>query len=168
MVCYVGIDPSLTAAAIFCESEERVIKTTTKNTDLDRFKTITDEIFKIIFRQKEDVVVGIEGFSFGSRGRGVSKMYGIGWAIRIMLHEKNIPFYEITPTALKKFATGSGKGEKALILKAVYKKWNYDTNNNNLADAYVLWKVVRHIHEETIPELEYEKEVIEKLQKQKV
>ena len=42
MVCYVGIDPSLTAAAIFCESEERVIKTTTKNTDLDRFKTITD------------------------------------------------------------------------------------------------------------------------------
>jgi len=31
-----------------------------------------------------------------------------------------------------------------------------------------LWKVVRHIHEETIPELEYEKEVIEKLQKQKV
>ena len=44
--------------------------------------------------------------------------------------------------SLKKFILGTIKGSgKELILKEVYKKYQLDINNNNIADALVLAKI---------------------------
>ena len=44
----------------------------------------------------------------------------------------------IATNTLKKFVTGKGNGPKSVIIKGVYKKWGYDVDNDNLADAYGL------------------------------
>ena len=46
---------------------------------------------------------------------------------------------------LVKFVIGRGNGSKALMLKYVYKKWGYDTEIDDLADAYSL---ARYVFEE--------------------
>ena len=66
-----------------------------------------------------------------------------GGVIRFLLISKypKAKFLEVPPTTLKKFVTGSGKGEKSLMLKEVYKTYNFDTNNDNIADAFALCKL---------------------------
>ena len=43
-----------------------------------------------------------------------------------------------SPSTLKKYALGSGKAEKSMILKTLYKKWGVDIDQDDMGDAYVL------------------------------
>lgn len=61
-------------------------------------------------KQPTDLVV-MEGFSFGSP-QGATEAGGLGWAIRIALHEAGVPFAVVAPPTLKKYATGSGAAGK--------------------------------------------------------
>lgn len=56
-------------------------------------------------------LVVIEGFSFGSP-QGATEAGGLGWIIRLALHEHSIPFAIVAPATLKKFATGKGNAGK--------------------------------------------------------
>lgn len=52
--------------------------------------------------------------------------------------------HEVSTTSLKKFATGKGNATKDVIMLDVFKRWGFDCNgDNNLADAYVLARMVR-------------------------
>ena len=42
------------------------------------------------------------------------------------------------PSEIKKFATGKGNAKKELMVKEVYRKWGFDTDNHNTADAYAI------------------------------
>lgn len=44
---------------------------------------------------------------------------------------------------VKKFATGSSKAAKQEMLLAVYKRWGYETRDDNVADALTLAKIAR-------------------------
>ena len=55
-----------------------------------------------------------------------------------MLH----PITSITPPKiLKMFVTGNGNSGKDLMIREVFKRWNFDTNNNDVADAFGLAKM---------------------------
>jgi len=162
----IGIDPSLTGTGIFIEYNDYavVIKTKSSEDDANRMIKISKEIMRVInMYGNEDVKVGIEGFSMMSRGRGKGQLFGLGWVLRTKLKENNIPYIEIAPTMVKKFATGKGNCEKSLILKAVFKKWSFDVDDDNIADAYVIQKIADHYFNNIEPELSYEKEVMKKL-----
>lgn len=49
----------------------------------------------------------------------------------------------VNPQTLKKFATGSGASsvKKAHILKTVYTRWGFDTEDDNIADAFVISEI---------------------------
>jgi Holliday junction resolvasome RuvABC endonuclease subunit len=49
-------------------------------------------------------------------------------------------------TSLKKAATGNGRSDKNLILKAVFKNWNVDLNSDDVADAYVAARLAYEAH----------------------
>lgn len=90
---------------------------------------------------KADVVV-LEGFSFGSNTRSVREIGGIGWVVRVALHEAGIPFAEITPATLKKFATGKGGGpgaDKAAMQMAAVKRLGYDSDAPDDNEVDALW-----------------------------
>lgn len=142
----IGIDPSFTGTGVILlyDAEppaQLLIKTLAQDTIFYRVKSIISAIDQSLDQSALDIV-SIEGFSYGS-AQYAHQMGYLGYKIReyFARYWKGVPVIEPSPTQVKKFATGKGKGDKDIIIKEVYKRWGYDTNNNNLADAYVLARI---------------------------
>ena len=158
MSLIIGIDPSLTSTGIVVLRGNKVeLAVTTKNKPalgtIDRVRLIYERIVCVAESltdgekwQAPDLIV-IEGFSYGSKGRSVFDIAYLGWRIREELErlrtEDNIPWLEVPPSQLKKFATGQGNANKEIILQQVYKRWGVEFSDNNQADAYVLAQIGR-------------------------
>lgn len=85
-------------------------------------------------------IVAIEGYAMGSKTR--PQMAGeLGGHLRLLLWQAGIPYIIVPPTTLKKYVLGSGNAAKELMLKEVFKRWGYDTDSNDRADAYGLARV---------------------------
>jgi crossover junction endodeoxyribonuclease RuvC len=154
----IGIDPSLTSTGIVVLRDGKVeLAVTTKNKPelgiIERVRLIYERIVDIQENlsdgekwQAPDLIV-IEGFSYGSKGRSVFDIAYLGWRIREELEwlkeQDNIPWLEVPPSQLKKFATGQGNANKEIILQQVYKRWGVEFSDNNQADAYVLAQIGR-------------------------
>ena len=154
----IGIDPSLTSTGIVVLRDGKVeLAVTTKNKPelgtIDRVRLIYERIVCVAESltdgekwQAPDLIV-IEGFSYGSKGRSVFDIAYLGWRIREELEwlkeQDNIPWLEVPPSQLKKFATGQGNANKEIILQQVYKRWGVEFSDNNQADAYVLAQIGR-------------------------
>lgn len=48
---------------------------------------------------------------------------------------------QVPPTMVKKFATDRGNAKKNEVMLAVYKKWDAEFRDDNLADSYVLARI---------------------------
>lgn len=84
----------------------------------------------------------IENYAFSvGRGGRVYTIGELGGLVRLLLWENKIEYYEVSPPSVKKFLTGNGACEKSLILKEVYRRWDVDVSDDNLADATVLAKI---------------------------
>lgn len=165
-VRYVGIDPSTGTGLVILDEDGQVIEAVSlkagKEDDPLRFMNLTKRIRKHLNPATDKVL--IEGFSFGSRGKGVSTMYGIGWCIRIMLTEEVFQWQEVPPTSLKKFASNKGNAKKEDLVLPVYKKWGFESDSNDITDGYVMARMAWSMNN---PEnlLTYEKEVLSKIKK---
>jgi len=177
----VGLDMSLTSSG-FCKKEGanlslETIKTTPKTcpNDLLRFKHIIDETLK---RIPENVsLVCVEDFftpHISAHIGAAIKLIGLGTALRIEMNERGIPFVVVTPTQIKKFATGKGNSPKNLIVREVFKKWGVEAKDDNQADASVLAYIADLIVKVTLNGLglldefpKYQKEVLKKVMKER-
>jgi crossover junction endodeoxyribonuclease RuvC len=101
-----------------------------------RFAHYTREIAELVDAYCVDLVV-IEGYAYAGKFNN-SLQYELGACIRMQLYKDEIPFIEVPPTSLKKFVTGKGNAKKDLMLLGVYKRWDFDTEDDNEADAYGL------------------------------
>lgn len=140
---YVGIDPSTKTGLVILNDDkvETEIEITTNTSDEPlRFMNIASHVMKHL---KDDDVICIEGFSFGSKGKGVSTQYGIGWLIRAELIKSGYSYYEVSPGALKKFATGKGTTKKDEMVLPIYKRWGYEGATDNIRDAFVLAQIAK-------------------------
>lgn len=57
----------------------------------------------------------------------------------------------MTPSQLKKFVTGKGNVDKNVVMKAVYKRFQIDTDDDNTADAVVLGHIGLALIKEYVP-----------------
>lgn len=142
-----AIDPSLneTGICIFNSQNELIYKGIISNTDklkdMQRLFYIKNELKKLIKKYKINLV-GIEDYSYGSKGRAIINLGELGGVIRLYLFEQKIPYILIQPTKIKKFITGKGNAKKELMLLKVYKKFNMEFENNNICDAYALGRYI--------------------------
>lgn len=83
-------------------------------------------------------LVCIEGLAFMAQGTSLVQLAGLNYLVRILLDEFNWPFLIVAPTTLKKFITGSGKGDKDMMMMSVYKNYGFEAQDNNECDAYAL------------------------------
>jgi crossover junction endodeoxyribonuclease RuvC len=165
MTRYVGIDPSTkTGIVVLDGTKEWTEEFTSKiKSDPERFFDITEQILSWL--SKGDVIC-IEGFSYGSKGRGVSTQYGIGWLIRAELIRNGYTYTEVSPSAVKKFATGKGNEKKENMVLPIYKHWGFEHPSDNVRDAYVLAKIAQGVN--GISKLtKYQTDVIKKIQEGK-
>jgi Holliday junction resolvasome RuvABC endonuclease subunit len=84
-------------------------------------------------------LVAIEGYAFG-RPHGMAALGELGGVIRWMLWNLGIPYAEVPPASLKRYATGKGNAPKQDVLAAAIRRGGdlFDGSDDNRADAWWL------------------------------
>jgi len=166
---FVGIDLSTKTGLVILDKSGQVAheeEITSNKTDPLRMIEIVSKVTKHL--NKEDVIA-IEGFSYGSRGRGISFQFGLGHALRIALYRQGYDYLIVTPGQVKKYATGKGNSSKDNMILPIYKKWGFEHDSDNVRDAYVLAKIAFDLKTDKEIELKkYESEILRDLQKNEV
>jgi len=81
-------------------------------TDQQRYENIAEWVLTILADfSKEEVVVLIEDYSFGSKGKVFNLAENCG-IMKYMLYKAGYKFFTVPPTVVKKYATGKGNATK--------------------------------------------------------
>jgi len=79
-------------------------------------------------------------------GTEQGRLFDLGeWAgiFKLHLFKRNIEYLLIAPNQLKKYASGQGQSRKDTIMLDIYKNYNIEIRQNDLADAYILARICR-------------------------
>lgn len=167
---YLGIDQSLTtfAACIIkgqddADPDMLVIKPKTKGAR--RLFEIDEQFAYWVGGRGPIEHIAMEGYAFSRQmGHALGELGGV---IKTRLLDEYGPDCQLsypsipTPQQVKMFAGLPGNAQKNLVLKAVFKKWGVDFNDDNEADAFVLAQIACSL--QLGARLEYEKKVLAKI-----
>lgn len=172
---YVGIDQSYTGFAfVSIDADGNDVSGNLKsfdpkvNTGIERLLSIYQHLFNLFTEAGDVAHICIEGYANGAKF-GREQAGELGAIVKLAVYDYFDRFDDdhgdlryptiVTPSSLKKFVTGNGAAKKNNMLLAVFKKWGFETSDDNLADAYSLARVAMAVHTgET--ELAYEKEAL--------
>ena len=134
-----GLDLSLNSTGIAFKRKKKiksgVIQPPKKMKDaMDKIVYTKRELMKWVKKYKPDNVY-IEELSFGSRGRGVHSLAKLHGVVLYVLKMKGIRPVMIPPTTMKKHIVGAGNAKKSMVLKALYKRFSIDVDQEDEADA---------------------------------
>ncbi|MCP4761749.1 MAG: hypothetical protein GY870_08205 [archaeon] len=173
----IGVDLSIAEPGISIYNPTWIIKQQTSTykfekkdypTNIERYNHVSDTLIKL-YRNwpKENIKIMIEDYAAGGKGKtnAIAENGGIFKYKLVYEHDiepENIMLCSISH--LKMFVSSKGNAKKELMLKEVYKKWGYDTNNNNAADAYGLCMILKAMHyPDTMKTTSYQKEILERI-----
>lgn len=89
-------------------------------TDQQRYENIASWVLHILEPfDKEETLVVIEDYSFGSKGKVFHLAENCG-LLKYLLYKKDYHFFTIAPSAMKKYATGKGNANKQAMYDAFY------------------------------------------------
>lgn len=109
--------------------------------ETQRIVKIAEEVVQKIDEvclEDDPVLVAIEGLAFMAKGTSLVQLAGLNYLIRTLLAQFHWPFLIVAPTTLKKFITGSGKGDKDMMMMSVFKNYGFESMDNNECDSYAL------------------------------
>lgn len=105
---------------------------------MERLDWIRRQVLEVVrvdaFYGSADLVV-LEGYSFGSKGRATFSLGELGGVVRLALHRAGIPYVDVAPQTLKKYATGKGNAPGQAVLVEAVKRLGYEGADDNAADA---------------------------------
>lgn len=149
----IGIDPSLVATGVcFGDNEPHYKLFGSKPTPPDvrsriaRFDDLATRIASFV-EARFPTVIYIEFYSLHSKSSGTSSICEFGGILRRELTIlTQAPIFEVPPTTLKKFFTGKGNAMKFMMLDNAKERYNQQIDNDNLADAFALWRLGSLVH----------------------
>lgn len=97
-------------------------------------------------------VAVIEGYSFGSQNRAHANGE-LGGLIRWAFWTRGIPYVDVPPKTLKKYATDNGNARKDQMLAEAVRRLGYTGHNHNEADALWLHALAKQAYGEPIVEV---------------
>lgn len=125
-------------------------------TDQERYENIASWVLSILADfNKKDVVVLIEDYSFGSKGKVFNLAENCG-ILKYLLHKNEYKFFTVPPTVVKKFATGKGNATKEKMYEAFVAETGVDLHNilspttklnsptTDIVDAWYIAKYIIH------------------------
>jgi Holliday junction resolvasome RuvABC endonuclease subunit len=143
-------------------------KPDTAENDLARLKYIVAEVMRRI--PKSVSMICVEDFFTPGNAQQIGaaiKLAMLGTAIRLALWEARMPFFVVSPNSLKKYILGTGKGQKSLIVMAVFRRWGLEVKDDNQADGCVLAHIAEQLdgqlHGHSCDSTKAQDEVIAKL-----
>lgn len=134
---HIGIDMSLTGTAIVTSPTEwRVLHNKLRGTE--RYAFIRDQVLADI-RKHHPTHIFIEELPHGARDKGANERREMMGVLRMLAHDLELPFVEINPATLKKYATGGGKAGKPEMVSCARERFGYTGFDDNEADALLIW-----------------------------
>jgi crossover junction endodeoxyribonuclease RuvC len=142
---YIGIDPSLsgTAVAVYGGEVERISSEACGpevRPRIERYRNLAHAVSVAV----EDLanppnIIFVEGYSFGSK-HGGEKLAEYGGILRLQLLKRfpHAKIMDVPPSALKKFITGKGNGDKTAVIAAIASRYQVQFKTNDEYDAYAL------------------------------
>jgi len=97
-----------------------------------RLKEITDRVWTNAYGVDLVVIEGLGGRYLGEASRVIPMLHG---ALRLKLMEDGIPYMLLSPSSLKKFATGSGTADKTAMALAALKRLGREYKTSDECDA---------------------------------
>jgi len=142
---FMGIDASFSGTGlIVCQGKETLfideISTEKKNFEniYVRIEYTCQKIIEQIKKYKPTLIC-LEDTHVSINPKTGIMLAALGAVLRYLLVKGKYPLFTAVPSQVKKFTTGSGnKKGKAVIIKEVYKQWQFDTDSDNVADAFAM------------------------------
>lgn len=111
-----------------------------------------------------DLVV-MEGLAFGANFPGAAERIMLTGLVRHWLWKHETPLVLVAPSSSKKFLTGSGRADKNLILREVFKRYGADCADDNQADAVNMTHVGMALAGTWQPTTDAQRQVLKTLRK---
>jgi len=89
----------------------------------------------------EPVIAVMEGYAFTPAVGHAFGLGELGGIIKCELFKHKTPMHIVAPMSLKKFGTGSGKGDKNKIMLSVYRKYGVELKDDDQTDAFILAQI---------------------------
>lgn len=127
-----------TGVAIWCDPHDYSTTALTNSKEGPaRLAWIRNEIRHIAINPvfPTDLVV-LEGYDFGTR-HGAHHAGELGGIVRVDLWEFGVPYVLVSPSELKKYATGKGNSSKSAVLQQAVHRFGRTFKTDDEADA--LW-----------------------------
>ena len=147
MTPVVGLDPSLTGLGLATGEGLSTITSKPAGATIaaraERIVTMADAVAR---RIPEGSLVVIEGPAYSRQlGAGHHLSAGLWWVLAVELTHRGHTLIEVSPSALKKFATGKGNATKPDMRMAMFQRTGLDERDDNRVDAYFLRQVGLHL-----------------------
>ena len=166
MAITIGIDASLNGTGVIClkdETTELHKRIESKLKGVKRLIDIEDTLKFIVDKLPADLIL-IEGYAYAAKNQA-HQIGELGGVIRTMLEKRGLPWIEVAPSQVKKFASGKGNAKKDLVMLNVYKKWGVEFASSDEADAYVIARIGQALLSKDTELTQYQAEVIADLRK---
>lgn len=181
---YAGIDQSLTGSGVTI-LDNGVYKYYLIESDKEKSDSPSIEYTKRLMRIRDKIQgildensvthVGIEGMSFGSKGRVIFELGGLSHMLREMLITTGRSFIVMPPTTVKKYWAGKGNAPKdAMIEEAENRKLTIDIMKNygtkkspnmryddNVVDSFAICDLAKNIFEGKLEDFKKQVEIYE-------
>jgi Holliday junction resolvasome RuvABC endonuclease subunit len=130
------------------------------NGPIDRFKNLSDWVLHILdtlHGAQTDKEVFIEGYSYGSKGQAIFQIAENGGILKYRL-QKRYKCKTITPSVVKKFASGKGNADKEKMYETfknsqgvdLMKVFDQQKLNNPITDIVDSYYIMRAGHEDSL------------------
>lgn len=155
---WVGIDPSLTGTAlavVYPDGSHQVWRCATEGSQDDSAERVMRRILGIErwlrdrlqgLPDDKPLLVGIEGPSYMSQVGHTFDRGGLWHALYRRVWQSGADAVTvITPTQLKKYATGKGNADKDAVILGVCRRWSSFAGGNDQADALTLAAMIARL-----------------------
>jgi Holliday junction resolvasome RuvABC endonuclease subunit len=151
-VIVVGVDLSLNASALVAVRGRSADFTAGEDSDVlavrsmppqdmrgvERLHAIDEWILRfvddLLFRGLHPTAFVFEGPGFASKvAHALGQLHGV---VKLSLWRRGFLLGDVPPSTLKKFVTGCGNAEKNQVMKHVFKRWGFDSDDDNECDAF--------------------------------
>ena len=171
MTTFIGIDQSYRSSGVVILERDgtlrnhEIVSTFTSDGDyFARAKSVSEDISLLCLRAATgnshnhvlppyDVYIGIEGLAFGMRGHTLQNLAGLRFMIINALRDRGMNATILTPSKVKKFATGFGRASKPDMFNALpphiqtmFSSVSKANGREDLTDAYFIAELMRTTH----------------------
>lgn len=139
MTSVIGLDISLTSTGYSGFGSTGTF--TSKLKGVERLDDLAIQLRNYLLSAPNDVVLIIEGYSFGSRASQAHAIGEIGGVMRLEAFRAGIAYVEVPPTCRAKFATGRGNASKNEVISAISARTGITWSGKGAddeADAWIL------------------------------